>query len=106
MLYVSYFSGNKELNLEPDLECKEIWLKLGVRPNNILSFGLKENFWEMGPTGPCGPCTEIYLDCSKNSGNQLMKSSKDFNNLIELWNIVFIQFQRYLCILHRLANVA
>ncbi|XP_043471771.1 alanine--tRNA ligase, mitochondrial-like, partial [Leptopilina heterotoma] len=84
LLYVTYYSGDEKLGLKPDLECKDIWLRLGVPENHILAFGTKDNFWEMSSTGPCGVCTEIHI-------------SEDVNkpvNLIELWNIVFIQHER------------
>ncbi|XP_039289029.1 alanine--tRNA ligase, mitochondrial isoform X2 [Nilaparvata lugens] len=92
-LYVTYFGGDKELGIPPDLETKEIWKSIGVNSKHILPFGMKDNFWEMGKTGPCGPCTEIhysYLDGPPtpekvNTANPL---------LIELWNIVFIEFNR------------
>uniref|UniRef100_A0A7N5ZV30 Alanine--tRNA ligase n=1 Tax=Anabas testudineus TaxID=64144 RepID=A0A7N5ZV30_ANATE len=61
-LYVSYFSGDAESGLTADEETRQIWLDIGVPPKRLLPFGLKENFWEMGDTGPCGPCTEIHYD--------------------------------------------
>uniref|UniRef100_A0A8D2J116 Alanine--tRNA ligase n=1 Tax=Varanus komodoensis TaxID=61221 RepID=A0A8D2J116_VARKO len=61
-LYVTYFEGDSSLGLNADEESKEIWLSLGVPPSHVLPFQLKDNFWEMGDTGPCGPCTEIHYD--------------------------------------------
>ncbi|XP_033228068.1 alanine--tRNA ligase, mitochondrial [Belonocnema kinseyi] len=84
LLYVTYFGGDEKLGLEPDLECKNIWLRLGVPENRILAFGAKDNFWEMGSTGPCGLCTEIHIS----------ESPDEPLNLMELWNIVFIQNER------------
>lgn len=94
-LYVTYFSGNEKLDLKPDLECKEIWLKIGVPEDHILPFGMEDNFWEMGPTGPCGPCTEIHIDHTMQLKNQASRVNKGHDDLTELWNIVFIQYQRY-----------
>ncbi|KAL1429115.1 hypothetical protein MTO96_016846 [Rhipicephalus appendiculatus] len=61
-LYVTYFGGNEAAGLKPDLECKEIWKKLGIPEDRILPGSMKDNFWEMGETGPCGPCSEIHYD--------------------------------------------
>ncbi|BET00984.1 tRNA synthetases class II (A) [Nesidiocoris tenuis] len=92
-LYVTYFGGDAKLGLEPDLETRDIWRSIGVSPERILPFGLKENFWEMGLTGPCGPCTEIHYD---HAGTALRPHlvNKDQSDLTELWNIVFIQYNR------------
>ena len=62
-LYVTYFGGEASAGLDPDLECKELWHKLGVPYERILPGNTKDNFWEMGETGPCGPCSEIHYDC-------------------------------------------
>lgn len=51
-LYVTYFKGDEKMRLEPDLECKDIWRQIGVSENRLIGFGAKENFWEMGATGP------------------------------------------------------
>ncbi|CAD1469392.1 unnamed protein product, partial [Heterotrigona itama] len=93
-LYVTYFAGDEKLELKPDLECKDIWLNIGVKKDKILPFGLKENFWEMGISGPCGPCTEIHVDHSKQLKNRSMQVNKGYTDLTELWNIVFIQYER------------
>ncbi|KAI4494391.1 hypothetical protein M0802_008883 [Mischocyttarus mexicanus] len=93
-LYITYFGGNKELGLQPDTECKDIWLSLGIPENRIIPFGMKDNFWEMGLSGPCGPCTEIHVDITKQLGNQSFKVNTSNPDIIELWNIVFIQFNR------------
>lgn len=83
------------MELEPDLECKDIWLSIGIREDKILPFGLQENFWEMGISGPCGPCTEIHIDHTKQLKNRCMQINKGYTDLTELWNIVFIQYERY-----------
>nr|XP_008539053.1 PREDICTED: alanine--tRNA ligase, mitochondrial [Equus przewalskii] len=84
-LWVSYFSGDPKVGLDPDLESRDIWLRLGVPASRVLSFGPQENFWEMGDTGPCGPCTEIHYDLAGGVGTP---------ELVELWNLVFMQHNR------------
>ncbi|XP_037375714.1 alanine--tRNA ligase, mitochondrial [Talpa occidentalis] len=84
-LWVSYFGGDPKVGLDPDLESRDIWLSLGVPTSHVLSFGPQENFWEMGDTGPCGPCTEIHYDLAGGVGNP---------QLVELWNLVFMQHNR------------
>ncbi|XP_076161952.1 alanine--tRNA ligase, mitochondrial isoform X2 [Ptiloglossa arizonensis] len=93
-LYVTYFAGNEQLGLEPDLECKDIWLSIGISKDKIVPFGLEDNFWEMGISGPCGPCTEIHVDHTKQIINQSTRINKGYADLTELWNIVFIQYER------------
>ncbi|XP_061052113.1 alanine--tRNA ligase, mitochondrial isoform X1 [Eubalaena glacialis] len=84
-LWVSYFGGDPKTGLGPDLESRDIWLNLGVPASRMLSFGPQENFWEMGDTGPCGPCTEIHYDLAGGVGAP---------QLVELWNLVFMQHNR------------
>lgn len=92
-LYVSYFGGDKALNLEPDLEAKNIWLKIGVKEDHILPGNTKDNFWEMGDQGPCGPCSEIHYD-RIGGRNAASLVNEDDPNVLEIWNIVFIQYNR------------
>lgn len=92
-LYVTYFGGNKEAGLEPDLECKEIWRKLGIPEERILPGSMKDNFWEMGETGPCGPCSEIHYDrIGGRDAAHLVNA--DVPDVLEIWNLVFIQYNR------------
>uniref|UniRef100_A0A3Q3QEW5 Alanine--tRNA ligase n=1 Tax=Monopterus albus TaxID=43700 RepID=A0A3Q3QEW5_MONAL len=92
-LYVTYFGGDDEAGLEPDLECKQIWIDLGVEDVRILPGSMKDNFWEMGDTGPCGPCSEIHYDrIGGRDASHLV--NMDDPNVLEIWNLVFIQFNR------------
>ena len=96
-LYITIFKGSEEDNLSIDKEAYEIWSKI-VPKNKIILCGKKDNFWEMGSKGPCGPCSEIHIDLrnksekSKVSANELV--NKDNPKVIELWNLVFIEYER------------
>lgn len=92
-LYVTYFGGDKASGLEPDLECKDIWLKLGVPESHILPGSMKDNFWEMGETGPCGPCSELHFD-RIGGRNAAHLVNMDDPDVLEIWNLVFIQYNR------------
>ncbi|KAI0799402.1 tRNA synthetases class II (A)-domain-containing protein [Xylaria sp. FL0064] len=92
-LYVTYFEGNTELGLEPDLEAKALWEQVGVRSDHILPGSMKDNFWEMGDQGPCGPCSEVHYD--KIGGrNASHLVNQDDPMVVEVWNNVFMQFDR------------
>ena len=92
-LYVTYFGGNEEMKLGPDEETKNLWLQF-VPENRVLPFGMKENFWEMGYSGPCGPCTEIHYDKLGNRDASYLVNMDD-PTVIEIWNLVFMQFNRH-----------
>jgi alanyl-tRNA synthetase len=90
-LWVTVFGG--EGGLPADREARELWLRISGLPEaRILDKGMKDNFWAMGDTGPCGPCTEIHYDQEA----QGTPSAEDFENgrVIEIWNNVFMQFER------------
>lgn len=77
-----------------DEEAGELWTSLtDVRPDHVLKFGEKDNFWEMGETGPCGPCSEIHIDLTADGCTPDMVNA-DSPEVIELWNLVFIQYNR------------
>ena len=99
-LWVTVFEGDPAQGVPADEEAERIWIEAGVAPERVLRCGKADNFWEMGETGPCGPCTEIHIDrggpetdqadgadpaIGVNAGNE---------RFIELWNLVFIQFNR------------
>ncbi len=96
-LYVTVFEGSPEDGLARDDEAAGFWLK-HVPADHIINGNKHDNFWEMGDTGPCGPCSEIHLDSrtpeekAKTPGRELV--NKDDPQVIEIWNIVFMQFNR------------
>ncbi|CAJ0965433.1 unnamed protein product [Ranitomeya imitator] len=92
-LYVTYFGGNEAAGLDPDLECKQIWLSLGLPESRILPGSMKDNFWEMGDTGPCGPCSEMHFDRIGGRDAAHLVNMDD-PNVLEIWNLVFIQYNR------------
>ncbi|XP_074557146.1 alanine--tRNA ligase-like isoform X2 [Curcuma longa] len=91
-IYATYFGGDEKLGLPADFEARDIWLKF-LSPARVLPFGCKDNFWEMGDTGPCGPCTEIHFDRLGNRDAAALVNNDD-PTCIEIWNLVFIQFNR------------
>ncbi|EDV25551.1 uncharacterized protein TRIADDRAFT_23916 [Trichoplax adhaerens] len=92
-MYVTYFGGDEKSGLQPDYETKNIWLAKGIAPERVLPFGLQDNFWEMGDTGPCGPCTEIHYDRIGGRDAAYLVNMDD-PEVLEVWNLVFTQFNR------------
>ena len=98
-LYATVFGGDEEDGLPVDEEAIELWKsKTDIKSEHILKFGKKDNFWEMGATGPCGPCSEVHIDLrsdderKKKPGAELV--NMDDPRVMEIWNLVFIQFNR------------
>lgn len=96
-LYVTVFEGDEKEGLPKDQEAYDFW-KRHIAEDRILLGNKKDNFWEMGDTGPCGPCTEIHVDCRTDEERKQVDGKALVNNdhpqVIEIWNNVFIQFNR------------
>ena len=96
-LYVTIFEGDDKEGLPKDDEAYNEWKKV-IAEDRILLGNKKDNFWEMGDTGPCGPCTEIHVDCRTDEERKAVDGKTLVNNdhpqVIEIWNNVFIQFNR------------
>jgi alanyl-tRNA synthetase len=93
-LHATYFGGDEKLGLEPDLEARDLWAEVtDINPDHIHPGGVKDNFWEMGATGPCGPCSEIHIDLTPDKSGKALVNAGDAR-VIEIWNLVFIQFNR------------
>ncbi len=100
-LWATVFAGDEKDNLNPDEEAASLWTQVTPIPDErILRFGKKDNFWEMGEVGPCGPCSEIHYDlgegkCDKTSDpKHICGVNSGCARFIEIWNLVFIQFNR------------
>jgi alanyl-tRNA synthetase len=93
-LYVTIFKG--EGGVERDAEAYQYWLDVGVPPDRIFEMGAKDNFWQMGDTGPCGPCSEIYYDMgiAASETGEDKPFGEDEARYVEIWNLVFMQFDR------------
>jgi alanyl-tRNA synthetase len=93
-LHVTVFEGDASDGTLPDLDAERLWKELtDINPAHITRWGRKDNFWEMGAAGPCGPCSEIHYDCTPDcTGAELV--NLDHPDVIEVWNLVFIEFNR------------
>ena len=96
-LYITIFEGSKEDNTSLDQDALDIWSKI-VEKDKIIFGNKKDNFWEMGDVGPCGPCSEIHVDIRSEKDKSIIPGkdlvNKDHPEVIEIWNLVFIQFNR------------
>jgi alanyl-tRNA synthetase len=100
-LYFTVFGGaeiGKGQQLESDREALDLWIKIGAPKDRVIEIpGLKENFWAMGDTGPCGPCSELHFDmgpAASDAGHADCKFPCDCGRYVEIWNLVFMQFNR------------
>ncbi|HZU32696.1 MAG TPA: alanine--tRNA ligase [Candidatus Angelobacter sp.] len=94
-LYVTVFKGEQGIPRDDDAE--KYWLKVGVQKERIFDMGMKDNFWSMGDTGPCGPCSEIYYDmgpAASDEGHADCMFPCECGRYVEFWNLVFMQFDR------------
>jgi alanyl-tRNA synthetase len=94
-LFVTIFNG--EGGVPRDAEAYDLWIAQGVSKDRIFEFGLKDNFWQMGDTGPCGPCSEIHYDmgvAASDQGHTDCAFGCDCGRYVEIWNLVFMQFDR------------
>ncbi len=94
-LYATIFKG--EAGVERDVEAYDLWAAQGVPKDRIFEMGLKDNFWQMGDTGPCGPCSEIHYDmgpAASEQGHADCHFPCDCGRYVEIWNLVFMQFDR------------
>jgi alanyl-tRNA synthetase len=93
-LHATVFGGDKEFGLEPDEEAARLWTQVtDIDPSHVHRFGKKDNFWMMGETGPCGPCSEIHIDRTPDKGGAKLVNAGD-PRVMEIWNLVFIQYNR------------
>jgi alanyl-tRNA synthetase len=94
-LYATVFQG--EGDIPRDSESERFWLEQGVPGDRVFAFGMKDNFWQMGDTGPCGPCSEIHYDMGPEAsdlGHTDCQFGCDCGRYVEIWNLVFMQFNR------------
>jgi alanyl-tRNA synthetase len=91
-IWVTVFGGDEELGLGPDEEAIAVWRGVGVPDERIVRLGREDNFWQGGPTGPCGPCSELYLDRGAEFGAEDERPGDDTERYLEFWNHVFMTY--------------
>src|ERR1700722_16432162 len=94
-LYVTIFEGSDTIGR--DIEAEKYWVEVGVPSDRIFGMGAKDNFWQMGDTGPCGPCSEIFFDLGIEAAEEAGVDKpfpQDDQRYVEVWNLVFMQFDR------------
>ncbi len=90
LIWVTVFGGDEDLGLGPDTEAVELWRELGVPEERIVYLPRSENFWQAGATGPCGPCSEMYIDRGPEYGSDDDRPGDDTERYLEYWNLVFM----------------
>jgi alanyl-tRNA synthetase len=93
-IWVTVFGGDKELGIGPDQEAIDLWLEVGMPRERIVECPREENFWESGPTGPCGPDSELYLDLGVERGKPDDLPGGENERFLEFWNLVFMQYDQ------------
>ena len=91
-IWVTVFEGDEGLGLGPDEEAIEIWREIGVPAERIVPLPASENFWQGGATGPCGPCSEMYIDRGPEFGSDDLRPGDDTDRYLEYWNHVFMTY--------------
>lgn len=92
-LHATYFEGDASEGLDPDTEARDLWLK-HLPADRVHPGNKKDNFWEMGDTGPCGPCSELHYDRTPDKSGASLVNADAQDDVVEIWNLVFIQFNR------------
>jgi alanyl-tRNA synthetase len=93
LIWATVFEGDDELGLGPDEEAIEIWKQIGVPEERIVLLPRKENFWQAGDVGPCGPCSEMYVDRGPEYGSDDLRPGDDTDRYLEYWNHVFMTYE-------------
>src|ERR1044072_4195252 len=91
-IWVTVFGGDEELGLGPDEEAIAIWREVGIPEERIVRLGRENNFWQAGRPGPCGPCSELYLDRGEEFGGPDDRPGDDTDRFLEFWNHVFMTY--------------
>lgn len=94
-LWVTTFGGEPERGLAPDFESVEEWRRAGISDERIVPLGMDDNLWSTGEAGPCGPCTELYMDLGleRGCGRSVCRPGCECDRFLEFWNLVFIEFE-------------
>ena len=93
-IWITVFEGDEELGLGPDQEAIDAWLEIGIPRERIVLCDRDENFWQAGPTGLCGPCSELYVDRGLEFGKEDDLPGGDNERFLEFWNLVFMQYDQ------------